>query len=125
MSASETSSLSLRKKDMIINGRIFARSAREYISEDNDRVGMNLFVSRVKQASLYRLGSLHPENYDVQIVEEFFLDADFLYASDKKGSDLTVAVSTVQEKEISIQELLERLYKFPSDSLVENKIQRK
>lgn len=63
------------------------------------------------------LGSLYSENYD-GIMEDFYLDFDFHYATLKKGSPLTVIVSNLQEKEIKITTtLLEQLYKLPNDIL--------
>ncbi|KAL6577312.1 hypothetical protein OROMI_011588 [Orobanche minor] len=106
----------MKKKDMIIDGWIFARSILQerIISEDEDMAGMNLVISHVKQTGLYHLGSMHPENYYEQII-----DAELLYALDRKGSSLTAFFNTVQVKKISInRELLERLYKLPSDGLI-------
>lgn len=69
----------MEKKETIIDDRIFARSVlwERVIFEDEDMAWMNLVVSHVKQQDLYRIGSLHPENYDDAIVEEFYLDAIF------------------------------------------------
>lgn len=62
------------------------------------------------QQGFYRIGSLHLENHDETIIEELYLGAVFQYISEKKDAPLTVTLSTVKEKEISInRELLEKL----------------
>ncbi|KAL6532161.1 hypothetical protein OROGR_014131 [Orobanche gracilis] len=120
MSSFQTLSFSVKKKDMIIDEWIFDRSVLQerIMLENENMVGMYLVVSSVKRTNLYHSGSLHPENCNEQIVEEFFVDVEFQYASEKKGSNVTALISNRQEKEIIVnQELLEHFYKLPSNCL--------
>ncbi|KAL6542458.1 hypothetical protein OROMI_024060 [Orobanche minor] len=69
MASSQTSSQSLKKRDHIIDGRLFSRSnvLDRIKSETEDLDSMERIVSKIKQQGLYRLGCMHSDLYDEQI----------------------------------------------------------
>ncbi|KAL6575295.1 hypothetical protein OROMI_012580 [Orobanche minor] len=120
MPTSQTSSLSVKKKESIIDGRIFTKSmVMERINlKGKDDIGMEMVVSRLKQQGLYRLASHHADLYDEQIMEEFYFDVSFKYSYQRRGGDIFDIMVTVQGIEISLnRELLEDIYRLPSNSL--------
>ncbi|KAL6527990.1 hypothetical protein OROHE_014940 [Orobanche hederae] len=120
MASSQTSSLSLKKKESIIDGRGFDRFIiMETVKmEVDDLDAMELVVSRNKQQGFYRLGNPCPQLYDERIIEEFHLDASVRFYSLKRGGDVADITAAIHGVEIYInRELLEDIFRLPSDGL--------
>ncbi|KAL6587939.1 hypothetical protein OROMI_000917 [Orobanche minor] len=77
MASSQTSYMSLKKKEPVIGGWGFDRFiVIERIETGADDLNaMELVIARIKQQGLYRPGNTYLELYDESAVEEFYLDA--------------------------------------------------
>ncbi|KAL6580866.1 hypothetical protein OROMI_006789 [Orobanche minor] len=119
MATSQTSSLSMKKKYTIIDGKIFAKTVMERVHyEANDVDGMELVAYRIRQQDLYHLGSHHADLYDEHIVEELYLDASIKYFYLKRGGDISDITAIVQGIGVFVnRELLENLFRLPSNGL--------
>ncbi|KAL6498977.1 hypothetical protein OROGR_028155 [Orobanche gracilis] len=118
MASSQTSTQT--QKEMIIDGRIFARSVlvERTTNENEDVELMEFVVSKVKQQGLYRLVSSHSTVFDKKIVEDFYLNAAVSIFSLNQEGGVREITSSVNGVDICInQALLEKLFKLPSDGL--------
>ncbi|KAL6518354.1 hypothetical protein OROGR_018856 [Orobanche gracilis] len=118
MASSQTSTQT--QKEMIIDGRIFARSVlvERTANENEDVELMEFIISKVKQQGIYRLVSSHSTVFDKKIVEEFYLNAAMSIFSPNQGGGVREITSSVKGIDICInQALLEKLFKLPSDGL--------
>ncbi|KAL6571141.1 hypothetical protein OROHE_002784 [Orobanche hederae] len=104
MASSQTLSMSLKKKESIINGRLLVRSVvmKRIESEHEDLAVMEHVVSRIKQMGLYNLGRQHTEVFDELLVEEFYQNASLHFHSVKKGGDIADISANVRGVEICI-----------------------
>ncbi|KAL6549435.1 hypothetical protein OROHE_008552 [Orobanche hederae] len=77
MASSQTTYFTEKKKETIIDGRLFVQSVvMERIKiEDDDVAAMEFGVSRIEQSGLFNLGKQHSELYDESLVEEFYQEA--------------------------------------------------
>ncbi|KAL6564937.1 hypothetical protein OROMI_016387 [Orobanche minor] len=89
MASSQTSSISLKKKESIIDGCLFVRSIvmNRIESEHEDLAVMEHVVSRIRLTGLYNLGKQHTEVFNELLVEEFYQNALARFHSVKKGGD--------------------------------------
>ncbi|KAL6552104.1 hypothetical protein OROGR_008258 [Orobanche gracilis] len=118
MASSQTSTQT--QKEMIIDGRIFARSVlvERTANENEDVELMEFIISKVKQQGIYRLVSSHSTVFDKKIVEDFYLNAAMSIFSPNQGGGVREITSSVNGIDICInQALLEKLFKLPSDGL--------
>ncbi|KAL6582948.1 hypothetical protein OROMI_005026 [Orobanche minor] len=120
MASSQTSSISLKKRESIIDERLFVRYVVMNIieSEHEDSDVMEHVVSRSKKQGLYRFGNQHSEFCDEQMVEELYHDSLVHFHSLEKGGDVAVITAVVRSVEICInRKLLDHISKLPSDGL--------
>ncbi|KAL6580757.1 hypothetical protein OROMI_006680 [Orobanche minor] len=120
MTTSQTTSFAEKKKESIIDGRLFIQSVvMERIHTENDDVAaMEHVVSRVKQTSLFNLGRQHSELYDESLVEVFYREASVCFCSVKKGGDVDEISASIRGVEIHINRtLLEDFFSLPSSGL--------
>ncbi|KAL6569955.1 hypothetical protein OROMI_014469 [Orobanche minor] len=120
MASSQTSSMSLKKKESIIDGRLFVRSIvmNKIESEHEDLDVTEHVVSRIKQLGLYNLGRQHSEVFDELLVEEFYQNASVRLHSLKKGGDAADISAEVRGVEICINyHLLKDIFGLPSPGL--------
>ncbi|KAL6540785.1 hypothetical protein OROMI_024668 [Orobanche minor] len=84
-------------------------------AQNEDLENMNLFVSRIRQQGLYRLGGQFSDLYDERIVEEFFLEASFKL---KSGGDVSEISGVVRGIEVRVdKETLKSMFRLPSNGL--------
>ncbi|KAL6569964.1 hypothetical protein OROMI_014478 [Orobanche minor] len=83
MASSQTTSFSEKKKESIIEGRLFVQTVvMERVQTENDDVAaMEHVVSRIKQTGLFNLGRQHSDLYDKSLVEEFYREASVRFYS--------------------------------------------
>ncbi|KAL6552754.1 hypothetical protein OROHE_008118 [Orobanche hederae] len=120
MASSQTPSFTEKKKESIIDGRLFVKSViMEIIQNENDDfAAMEHVVSRIEQRGLFNLGSQHSELYDESLVEEFYQEASVRFRSVKKGGDVAEISVTIRGVEIRINHhLLEDLFSLASSGL--------
>ncbi|KAL6555691.1 hypothetical protein OROHE_006965 [Orobanche hederae] len=120
MASSQTTSITEKKKESIIDGCLFIQSVvMERIQTENDDVAaMEHVVSRIKQTGMFNLGRQHSELYDESLVEEFYREASVCFHSVKKGGDVAEISATICGVEICInRHLLEDLFSLPSSGL--------
>ncbi|KAL6576258.1 hypothetical protein OROHE_000039 [Orobanche hederae] len=120
MPSSQTTSFTEKKKESIIDGRLFVQLVvMERIQTENDDVAvMEHVVSRIQQSGLFNLGRQHSELYDESLVEEFLLEASVRFRSVKKGGDVAEISATIRGVEIRInRHLLEDLFSLPPSGL--------
>ncbi|KAL6507202.1 hypothetical protein OROHE_022101 [Orobanche hederae] len=120
MASSQTTSFTKKKKETIIDGRLFFQSVvMERIQNENDDVSiMEHVVSRIEQSGLFNFGRQHPELYAESLVEEFYQEASVRVRSSKKGGDVAEISTTIRGVEIRInRHLLEDLFSLPSSGL--------
>ncbi|KAL6557577.1 hypothetical protein OROMI_017927 [Orobanche minor] len=120
MASSQTTSFTEKKKETIIDGRLFIQSVViERIQNENDDVAaMEFVVSRIEQSGLFNLGRQHSELYDESLVEEFYQEASVRVRSAKKGGDVDDISASIRRVEIRInRHLLEDLFSLPSSGL--------
>ncbi|KAL6584623.1 hypothetical protein OROMI_003912 [Orobanche minor] len=120
MASSQTTSLNEKKKQTIIDGRLFVKSVvmNRIQREHDDSAAMALVVSRIKQTCLFNLGRQHSELYDESLVEEFHQEASVRFRSEKKGGGVAEIFASIRGVEIRInRQLLEDLFSLPSSGL--------
>ncbi|KAL6536167.1 hypothetical protein OROHE_013011 [Orobanche hederae] len=120
MASSQTTSLTEKKKETIIDGRLFVKSVvmNRIQKEHDDSAAMALMVSRIKQTGLFNLGRQHSELYDESLVEEFYQEASVRFCSEKKGGGEAEIFASICGVEIRInRQLLEDLFSLPSSGL--------
>ncbi|KAL6508904.1 hypothetical protein OROHE_021463 [Orobanche hederae] len=120
MASSQTTSFTEKKKETIIDGRLFVQPVvMERIQNENDDVStMKHVVSRIEQSGLFNLGTQQSELYDESLVEEFYQEASVRVRSAKKGGDVAEIYATIRGVEIRInRHLLEDLFSLPSFGL--------
>ncbi|KAL6560925.1 hypothetical protein OROHE_006102 [Orobanche hederae] len=120
MSSSQTTSFTEKKKETIIDGRLFVQSVvMERIQNENDDVAaMEFVVSRIEQSGLFNLGRQYSELYDESLVEEFYQEASVRFRSEKKGGGVAEISASIRVVEIRInRHLLEDLFSLPSSGL--------
>ncbi|KAL6576983.1 hypothetical protein OROMI_011259 [Orobanche minor] len=120
MASSQTSSISLKKKESIIHGRGFDCFIvmKKIETKADDLNAMKLVVARIKQQGLYRLGNAYHELYDESVVEEFYLDASVHFHTLKRGGDMADITAVIRDVEICInRDLLKNMLRLPSDCL--------
>ncbi|KAL6566580.1 hypothetical protein OROMI_014984 [Orobanche minor] len=120
MALSQTTSFTEKKKESIIDGRIFVQAVvMERVQTENEDVAtMEHLVSKVKQTGMFNLGRQHSELYDESLVEEFYREASVCFRSVKKGGDVAEISITIRGVEIHInRHLLEDLFSLPSPGL--------
>ncbi|KAL6576431.1 hypothetical protein OROHE_000212 [Orobanche hederae] len=102
MASSQTTSFTEKKKESIIDGRLFVQSVvMERIQTENDDIGRQ-----------------HSDLYDESLVEEFYQEASVHFRSVKKGGDVAEISTSIREVEIRINRtLLEDLFSLPSSGL--------
>ncbi|KAL6570101.1 hypothetical protein OROMI_014615 [Orobanche minor] len=90
MASSQTTSFTEKKKESIIDGRLFIQSVfmERVQTENNDVVAMEHVVSRIKQNGLFNLGRQHSDLYDESSVEELYWEDSVRFHSVKKGGDM-------------------------------------
>ncbi|KAL6579829.1 hypothetical protein OROMI_007853 [Orobanche minor] len=106
--ASSQASQSLKKKDNIIDGRLFSRSTvlDRIKSETEDVDTMEDIISRLEQQNLHRLGRTQTNFYDEQIVEDFFRDASVKLFSHNHGGGVSKISATVKGVQICLDSAL-------------------
>ncbi|KAL6565134.1 hypothetical protein OROMI_016584 [Orobanche minor] len=120
MASSQTTSFTEKKKETIINGRLFIKSVvmERILNEHEDSATMKLVVSRINQSGLFNLGRQHSELYDESLVEEFYQEASVRSRSEKKGGGVAEIFASICGVEIHInRQLLEDLFSLPSSGL--------
>ncbi|KAL6579237.1 hypothetical protein OROMI_009453 [Orobanche minor] len=120
MASSQTTSFTEKKKESIIDGRLFVQSiVMERIQNENDDVAvMEHVVSRIDQTGLFNLGMQHSELYDESLVEKFYQEASVHFRSVKKGGDVAEIFASIHGVEIRINHhLQEDLFSLPSCGL--------
>ncbi|KAL6576265.1 hypothetical protein OROHE_000046 [Orobanche hederae] len=120
MASSQTTSFTEKKKETIIDGRLFVKSVvmNRIQNEHDDSAVMALVVSRIKQTGLFNLGRQHSELYDESLVEEFYQEASVRFRSEKKGGGVAEIFASICGVEIRIsRHLLEDLFSLPSSGL--------
>ncbi|KAL6550507.1 hypothetical protein OROMI_020995 [Orobanche minor] len=101
MASSQTSSMTLKKKESIIDGRLFILSVvmNRIESEHENLAIMEHVLSRIKQTGLYNLGRQHFEVFDELLVEEFYQNALVCFHFVKNGgyvADISAEVRGVE-----------------------------
>ncbi|KAL6565713.1 hypothetical protein OROHE_004768 [Orobanche hederae] len=120
MASSQTTSFTEKKKETIIDGRLFAKSVvmNRIENEHDDSAVMALVVSRIKQTGVFNLGRQHSELYDESLVKEFYQEASVRFRSEKKGGGVADIFASICGVEIHInRHLLEDLFSLPSSGL--------
>ncbi|KAL6550162.1 hypothetical protein OROMI_020650 [Orobanche minor] len=120
MASSQTTSFTKKKKETIIDGRLFVKSVvMERIQNEHDGSAMmELVVSRINQSGLFNLGRQHSELYDESLVVEFYQEASVCFRSEKKGGGVAEISASIRGVEIRInRQLLEDLFSLPSSGL--------
>ncbi|KAL6579786.1 hypothetical protein OROMI_007810 [Orobanche minor] len=120
MASSQTSSMSLKKKDSIIDGRLLNRLTvvKRVESEHEDAKTMKLITYRIKQTGLYSLGKQMSEVYEEEMVEEFYETAAVHLHSEEKGGEVSGISAVVRGVEVHInRHTLKNLFQLPSSGL--------
>ncbi|KAL6506753.1 hypothetical protein OROHE_022585 [Orobanche hederae] len=120
MTSSQTTSFTEKKKETIIDGRLFVKSVvmERIQNEHEDCATMKLVVSRINQSGLFNLGRQHSELYDESLVEKFYQEASVCFRSEKKGEGVAEISASIRGVEIRInRQLLENLFSLPSSGL--------
>ncbi|KAL6561497.1 hypothetical protein OROMI_017098 [Orobanche minor] len=120
MASSQTSSLNLKKKDSIVDGRLFVRLyiLNRIKSEHEDATAMELVVSHIKQSGLYYLGKQLSDLYEEKLVEEFYQTASVRLHSAEKRGDIASISTQVRGVEICInRHMLKDIFRLPSYGL--------
>ncbi|KAL6560927.1 hypothetical protein OROHE_006104 [Orobanche hederae] len=120
MASSQTTSFTEKKKESIIDGRLFVQSVvmERIQTENNDIATMEHVVSHIKQTGLFNLGRQHSHLYNESLVEEFYQGASICFRSVKKGGDVAEISATIRGVEIRInRHLLKDLFSLPSSGL--------
>ncbi|KAL6538778.1 hypothetical protein OROMI_025104 [Orobanche minor] len=118
--ASSQASQSLKKRDHIIDGRLFSRSTvlDRIQSETEDVDTMEAIISKLEHQNLHRLGRSQTNLYDEEIVEEFFRDASVKLFSRNHGGGVSEVSATVKGVQICIDSaLLSTMFGLPSKGL--------
>ncbi|KAL6566884.1 hypothetical protein OROMI_015288 [Orobanche minor] len=124
--ASSQASQSLKKKDNIIDGRLFSRSTvlDRIKSETEDVDTMEDIISRLEQQNLHRLGRTQTNVYDEQIVEDFFRDASVKLFSHNHGGGVSKISATVKGVQIYLDSaLLSTMFGLSSKGLTMEEIE--
>ncbi|KAL6582614.1 hypothetical protein OROMI_004692 [Orobanche minor] len=124
--ASSQASQSLKKKDNIIDGRLFSRSTvlDRIKSETEDVDTMEDIISRLEQQNLHRLGRTQTNVYDEQIVEDFFHDASVKLFSHNHGGGVSKISATVKGVQICLDSaLLSTMFGLSSKGLTMEEIE--
>ncbi|KAL6536727.1 hypothetical protein OROMI_026308 [Orobanche minor] len=120
MASSQTTSFSEKKRETIIDGRLFVKSVvmNRIQNEQDDSAAMALVVSRIKRTGLFNIGRQHSELYDESLVEEFYQEASIRVRSEKKGGGVAEIFASIRGVEVRInRQLLEDLVSLPSFDL--------
>ncbi|KAL6580824.1 hypothetical protein OROMI_006747 [Orobanche minor] len=120
MASFQTTSFTEKKKETIIDGRLFVKSIvmERILNEHKDSATMKLVVFRINQSGLFNLGRQHSELYDESLVEEFYQEASVRFRSEKKGGGVAEIFASIRGVEIRInRQLLEDLFSLPSSGL--------
>ncbi|KAL6543447.1 hypothetical protein OROHE_010069 [Orobanche hederae] len=120
MASSKTTSFTEKKKETVIDGRLFVKSVvmNSIENELDDSAVMALVVSRIKQTGLFNLGRQHSELYYESLVEEFYQEASVRFRSEKKGGGVAEIFASICGVEIRIDRyLLEDPFSLPSSGL--------
>ncbi|KAL6577161.1 hypothetical protein OROMI_011437 [Orobanche minor] len=118
--ATSKSSISQKKRDQIIDGRLFSRSSvlDRLRSEIEDTESMETIISKILNQGIHRIGSSRTGFYDEEIVEEFYHDASVKLYSHKQGGGVRDIRATVQGIPILINSsLLESIYALPTEGM--------
>ncbi|KAL6540781.1 hypothetical protein OROMI_024664 [Orobanche minor] len=118
--ASSQASQSMKKRDHIIDGRLFSRSTvlDRIESETEDVHAMEAIISKLELQNLLRLGRSQTDLYDEQIVEDFFRDASVKLFSRNHGGGVSEVSATVKGVQICINStLLSTMFGLPSKGL--------
>ncbi|KAL6576132.1 hypothetical protein OROHE_000603 [Orobanche hederae] len=119
--ASSQTSHSQKKRDQIIDGRLFSRTTvlNRLKSEVEDTDNMEIIISKIKEQGLHHLGSTHTSYYDEELVEDFYQDASVKLYSHKHGGGVRDIRATVQGVRICIDNsFLESTYGMPSSGML-------
>ncbi|KAL6531526.1 hypothetical protein OROMI_027889 [Orobanche minor] len=124
--ASSQASQSQKKRDHIIDGRLFSRSTVldriKFETEDVDT--MEDIISRLEQQNLHRLGRTQTNFYDEQIVEDFFRDASVKLFSHNHGGGVSKISATVRGVQICLDSaLLSTMFGLPSKGLTMEEVE--
>ncbi|KAL6580432.1 hypothetical protein OROMI_008456 [Orobanche minor] len=114
------SSHSQKKRDQIIDGRLFSRSTvlDRLKSEVEDTDNMEVNIDKILNQGLHRIGSSRTGFYDEEIVKEFYQDATVKLYSRKHGGGVRDIRATVQGICICIDiSFLESTYALPSKGM--------
>ncbi|KAL6581028.1 hypothetical protein OROMI_006951 [Orobanche minor] len=124
--ASSQASQSQKKRDHIIDGRLFSRSTVLDIikSETGDVDTMEDIISKLEQQNLHRLGRTQTNFYDEQIVEDFFRDASVKLFSHNHGGGVSKIYATVKGVQICLDSaLLSTMFGLPSKGLTMEEVE--
>ncbi|KAL6522449.1 hypothetical protein OROMI_031604 [Orobanche minor] len=124
--ASSQASQSLKKRDHIIDGRLFSRSIvlDRIKSETEDVDTMEDIISKLEQQNLPRLGRTQTNFYDEQIVEDFFRDALVKLFSHNHGGGVSKISATVKAVQICLDTaLLSTMFGLPSKGLTMEEVE--
>ncbi|KAL6531578.1 hypothetical protein OROMI_027941 [Orobanche minor] len=124
--ASSQASQSQKKRDHIIDGRLFSRSTvlDRIKSETEDVDTMEDIISRLEQQNLHRLGRTQTNFYDEQIVEDFFRDASVKLFSHNHGGGVSKISATVKGVQICLDSaLLSTMFGLPSKGLTMEEVE--
>ncbi|KAL6580112.1 hypothetical protein OROMI_008136 [Orobanche minor] len=124
--ASSQASQSLKKRDHIIDGRLFSRSIvlDRIKSETEDVDTMEDIISKLEQQNLHRLGRTQTNFYDEQIVEDFFRDASVKLFSHNHGGGVSKISATVKGVQICLDTaLLSTMFGLPSKGLTMEEVE--
>ncbi|KAL6570162.1 hypothetical protein OROMI_014676 [Orobanche minor] len=102
MASSQTTSISEKKKETIIDGRFFIKSVimNRIQTENDDSAAMAHVVSRIKRTGLFNIGRQHSELYDESLVEEFYQEASVRVRSEKKGGGVAEIFASIRGVEV-------------------------
>ncbi|KAL6558775.1 hypothetical protein OROMI_019125 [Orobanche minor] len=118
--ATSQSSHSQKKRDQIIDGRLFSRSSvlDRLRAEVEDTDSMEAIISKIRDQGLHRIGSSRTNYYDEDIVEEFYHDTSVKLYSHKQGGGVRDIRATVQGIPILINSsFLESIYALSSEGM--------
>ncbi|KAL6562807.1 hypothetical protein OROHE_005394 [Orobanche hederae] len=116
--ATSQSSHSQKKRDQIIDGRLFSKSTvlDRLKSEIEDTDNMEVIIDKILDQGLHRIGSSRTGFYDEEIVEEFYQDATVKLYSRKHEGGVHDIRATVQGICID-SSFLESTYALPSKGM--------
>ncbi|KAL6582974.1 hypothetical protein OROMI_005052 [Orobanche minor] len=126
MASSQTSTHSLKKKESVIDGRLFVHSVvmNRIEAEHEDSAAMEHVVSRIKHIGHYNLGRQHFEVFDELLEEEFYQKSSVCFHFVKKARDVADISAEVCGVEMYINHHLPKdIFALPASGLKMEKLE--